>query len=223
MPLVLSVRRLIDFGFAKVLRTGAKTFTLCGTPQYLAPEIVTSAGHGLSVDWWAFGVLMYEMLHGHTPFDGEEGSNSPTLPCTTLVLPPPPPLNALDPLTRSPAHPSPLSPGPSSMSIYQNIMGGKVTYSPAMRPAARELMQKLLVANPSKRLTFQAIKKEERAQARTKAGQRPHARRIRPCRRLFRPKRPSQPPQLDRLRRAVTSKLRLRLSLLAAALPGRRL
>ena len=97
--------RLIDFGFAKVLRTGAKTFTLCGTPQYLAPEIVTSAGHGLSVDWWAFGVLMYEMLHGHTPFDGEEGSNSPTLPCTTLVLPPPPPLNALDPLTRSPAHP----------------------------------------------------------------------------------------------------------------------
>ena len=75
------MRRLIDFGFAKVLRAGAKTFTLCGTPQYLAPEIVTSAGHGLSVDCWAFGVLMFEMLHGHTPFDGEELlAYSPYLP-----------------------------------------------------------------------------------------------------------------------------------------------
>ena len=42
---------LIDFGFAKQLQNSAKTYTLCGTPQYLAPEIVTSQGHGLPADW----------------------------------------------------------------------------------------------------------------------------------------------------------------------------
>ena len=43
---------IIDFGFAKSLRQSAKTFTLCGTPQYLAPEIVTSQGHGFAADWY---------------------------------------------------------------------------------------------------------------------------------------------------------------------------
>jgi len=52
-----------------VLRNGAKTFTLCGTPQYLAPELVTGAGHTLGVDWWAFGILLFEMLNGAPPFD----------------------------------------------------------------------------------------------------------------------------------------------------------
>jgi len=61
--------KLIDFGFAKVLRNGAKTFTLCGTPQYLAPELVTGAGHTIGVDWWAFGILLFEMLNGGPPFD----------------------------------------------------------------------------------------------------------------------------------------------------------
>ena len=60
---------VIDFGFAKQLQPGAKTYTLCGTPQYLAPEIVTSQGHGLAADWWSFGVLIYEMLTGAPPFD----------------------------------------------------------------------------------------------------------------------------------------------------------
>ena len=43
---------IIDFGFAKQLTSSAKTYTLCGTPQYLAPEIVTSQGHGVTVDWY---------------------------------------------------------------------------------------------------------------------------------------------------------------------------
>ena len=51
--------KLVDFGFAKVVRD--RTFTLCGTPEYLAPEIISNKGHGLGADWWTLGILLYEM------------------------------------------------------------------------------------------------------------------------------------------------------------------
>merc|ERR1712176_1151306 len=62
--------KVTDFGFAKKITD--KTYTLCGTPDYLAPEIVTGQGHGKGVDWWTLGILIYEMLASFPPFFDDE-------------------------------------------------------------------------------------------------------------------------------------------------------
>ncbi|KAM8829690.1 protein kinase C zeta type isoform 2-T2 [Synchiropus picturatus] len=62
--------KLTDYGMCKEgIRPGDTTSTFCGTPNYIAPEILRGEDYGFSVDWWALGVLMFEMMAGRSPFD----------------------------------------------------------------------------------------------------------------------------------------------------------
>eukprot|EP00930_Biecheleria_cincta_P032017 TRINITY_DN2221_c0_g1_i1.p1 TRINITY_DN2221_c0_g1~~TRINITY_DN2221_c0_g1_i1.p1 ORF type:complete len:772 (-),score=233.40 TRINITY_DN2221_c0_g1_i1:174-2489(-) len=91
--------KLTDMGLAKVVV--GKTFTTCGTPDYFAPELIASKGHNMAVDWWTLGVLTFELMTGHPPFESatpmqiyskvQKGINKVTFPkkakgdCEALV------------------------------------------------------------------------------------------------------------------------------------------
>ena len=62
-----------DFGLAaQVFYQGERKRTVCGTPNYLAPEVLESQGHSYEVDYWSIGVILYTMLNGRPPFESSE-------------------------------------------------------------------------------------------------------------------------------------------------------
>jgi len=74
--------KLVDFGCAKIL--GGRTFTLCGSPEYVAPEVLLGKGYGTGVDIWALGVLVYEMAVGFSPFNPSQDL-APMQVCQNII------------------------------------------------------------------------------------------------------------------------------------------
>merc|ERR1719160_2432361 len=62
--------KLTDMGLAKFVI--GKSYTTCGTPDYFAPEVIASIGHTVSVDWWTLGILIFELMTGHPPFESSD-------------------------------------------------------------------------------------------------------------------------------------------------------
>nr|XP_057934014.1 cGMP-dependent protein kinase 2 isoform X1 [Doryrhamphus excisus] len=64
--------KMADFGFAKQIGLGKKTWTFCGTPEYVAPEVIMNKGHDFGADCWSLGILIFELLTGNPPFSGSD-------------------------------------------------------------------------------------------------------------------------------------------------------
>uniref|UniRef100_A0AAQ5XJW1 cGMP-dependent protein kinase n=1 Tax=Amphiprion ocellaris TaxID=80972 RepID=A0AAQ5XJW1_AMPOC len=64
--------KMADFGFAKKIGLGKKTWTFCGTPEYVAPEVIMNKGHDFGADCWSLGILIFELLTGNPPFSGSD-------------------------------------------------------------------------------------------------------------------------------------------------------
>ena len=62
--------KLIDFGTATFLK--GRTYTIVGTPHYMAPEVIVGKGYGIAVDYWSLGVILYEFMCGSVPFGNNE-------------------------------------------------------------------------------------------------------------------------------------------------------
>jgi len=118
--------KLTDFGMSKEgIRDNVSAQSMCGTPEYLAPEILEGKGHGRAVDWYSLGALMFEMLTGMPPF-----------------------------YTRNRER------------LFEDIRSGELVYPKYVAQAAKEVLQALMLRDPSRRLgAGQEDGKEVRAHA----------------------------------------------------------
>jgi len=60
--------KITDFGFMKKIKKWERTYTLCGTPEYMAPEVILNQGHGRAADWYTLGIFIYELMVSRPPF-----------------------------------------------------------------------------------------------------------------------------------------------------------
>lgn len=77
---------LIDFGISKKLASEEVTRSFCGTPEYLAPEMLKRAGHSYTLDWWTLGVLTYELMVGFPPFFAGQDQDGQMKKLTKMIL-----------------------------------------------------------------------------------------------------------------------------------------
>lgn len=126
--------KLVDFGLAKQLLSG-KTWTLCGTPDYLAPEIILNEGHDLAVDYWALGVLIFEMVVGAYKRICVLFTKIVQSFITLLLLLGAPPFYAEDP-----------------MEVYEKILSGNPSMPTFFTRNLSDLIKKLLRSQQGKRL-----------------------------------------------------------------------
>eukprot|EP01084_Bolivina_argentea_P236805 398133_1 len=78
--------KLIDFGLIKKMDYNFSN-TLCGTSEYLAPEVITGYIQSFTVDWWSLGILIYEMIFGNTPFESDENNIYESILCSKIIFP----------------------------------------------------------------------------------------------------------------------------------------
>lgn len=126
--------KITDFGLVKEdIGYEGTTSTFCGTPEYLAPEVLEEENYGRSVDWWALGVVLYEMLIGKVRF------------CFSFCF------FVLTNHVSARAQP-PFGPTTNMEKLFQNIMNQPVSYPATLSESARSLLEGLLCRDCTKRL-----------------------------------------------------------------------
>lgn len=148
--------KLTDFGFARELAEGERLYSQFGTPEYVAPEVLNGCGHGKPVDLWALGVLIYELLVGHTPFKaGSVDEMYERIAAGDYAFPAP---CARKSPSASKAHHKKVS-SKREASRSRGFVGEGAEEGGAQDPSAQALVRSLLCLAPMRRPSIPEIKR----------------------------------------------------------------